>query len=60
LVWRPEGKRPFGRPRRRREVDIKADFNKRGLKDVVKTHLAEDTDHWQASVNTVMKGQLQV
>jgi hypothetical protein len=27
LVWRPEGKRPLGRPRRRWEDNIKLDLN---------------------------------
>jgi hypothetical protein len=26
LVWKPEGKRPFGRPRRRREDNITMDL----------------------------------
>jgi hypothetical protein len=28
LVWKPEGKRPLGRPRRRREDNIMMDFRK--------------------------------
>jgi hypothetical protein len=28
LVWKPEGKRPFGRPRRRWEDNIKIDVQK--------------------------------
>jgi len=30
LVWKPEGKRPFGRPRRRWENNIKMDLQEVG------------------------------
>jgi len=30
LVWKPEGKRPLGRPRRRWEDDIKMDLPEMG------------------------------
>jgi hypothetical protein len=31
LVWRPEGKRPLGRPRRRWEDNIKMDLREIGI-----------------------------
>jgi hypothetical protein len=34
LVGKPEGKRPLGRPRRRRADNIKMDFRDKGLDDV--------------------------
>jgi hypothetical protein len=53
-VWEPEGKRPFGRPRRRWEVNIKM-----GLQEVVWgrmdwIHLARYRDRWRALVHVVM------
>jgi len=53
LVGKPEGKRPFGRLRRRWEDNIKMD-----LREVVGCgdwmELAQDRDRWWAPVNTVM------
>jgi hypothetical protein len=54
LVWRPEGKRPLGRHRRRREDNIKIDLREIGFGDVDCIHLAQDRDRWRALVNTVM------
>jgi hypothetical protein len=34
LVWRPEGRRPLGRPRRRWEENIKMDLREIGFGDV--------------------------
>ena len=53
LVRKPEGKRPFGRPRRRWE-DIKMDLQEvgRGCGDWME--LAQDRDRWRALVSTVM------
>jgi hypothetical protein len=33
LVWKPEGKRPLGRPRRRWEDNIKMDLQEVGVSD---------------------------
>jgi len=54
LVGKPEGKRPFGRPRRRWEDNIKMDLQEvgGGCGDWMK--LAQDGDRWRALVNTVM------
>jgi ribosome biogenesis protein Nip4 len=54
LVGRPEGRRPLGRPRRRREDNIKMDLREIGFGDVDWIHLAQERDRWRALVNTVM------
>ena len=54
LVGKPAGTRPFGRPRRRREDNIKTDLQEvgRGCGDWMK--LAQDRERWRALVSTVM------
>jgi len=53
LVGKPEGKRPLGRPRRRRENNIKMYLREvGGGRDWME--LAQDRDRWWALVNTVM------
>ena len=53
LVGKPEGKRTLGRPRRRREDNIKMDLREvGGGGDWME--LAQDRDRWRALVNTVM------
>jgi hypothetical protein len=54
LVWKPEERRPLGRPRRRWEDNIKMDLREIGFGDVDWTHLAQDRDRWRGLVNTVM------
>jgi hypothetical protein len=54
LVGRSEGKRPLGRPRRRREDNIKMDLREIGNDGVNLIRLAQDRVQWQAFVNTVM------
>jgi hypothetical protein len=54
LVWRPEGKRPLGRPRRRWEDNIKMDLREIGIDGVNWIHVAQDRVQWRACVNTVM------
>jgi hypothetical protein len=52
LVGRPEGKRPVGRPRRRRENNIKTDLREIGIDGANWIRLAQDRVHWRAFVNT--------
>jgi len=54
LVVKPEGKRPFGRPRRRWEDNYKMDLHvvRCGGMDCIE--LAQDMDRWWALVNAVM------
>jgi len=54
LVWRPEGKRPLGRPRRKWEDNIKMDFQEVGGGFEDWMELAQDMDRWRALVSTVM------
>jgi len=53
LVGTPEGKRPLGRPRRRREDNIKMDLREEGGGGDW-MELAQDRDRWRALVNTMM------
>ena len=54
LMRKPEGKRPLGRPRRRREDNIKMDLRKVGFDHRDWIALAEDRDQWRACVRAVM------
>jgi hypothetical protein len=54
LVGRPKGKRPLGRPRHRREDNIKLDLRETGINGVNWIQLAQDRVQWWAFVNTVM------
>ena len=51
---KPEGKRPLGKPRHRREDNIKMDLQKVGGGCEDWMELALDRDRWQALVSTVM------
>ena len=53
LVGKPEGKRPFGRPRRRWEDNIKMDLQAGGGGCGDWMELAQDRDSWRALVSTV-------
>jgi len=44
LVWKPEGKRPLGRPRRRWENDIRMDLRKIGLEVMDWMHVVQVRD----------------
>ena len=44
LVGKPEGKGPFGRPRRRWEENIKMDFQEVGCGGTDRIELAQDRD----------------
>jgi hypothetical protein len=53
-VEKPEGKRPFDRPRRRREDNMKMDLQEFGFGGVDWIELAQDRDRWRSLVNAVM------
>jgi hypothetical protein len=46
LVWRPEEKRPLGRPRRRWEDNIKMDLRDIGIDGANWIHLPQDRVQW--------------
>jgi hypothetical protein len=54
LMGKPEGKRPLGRTRHRREDAIRMDLRETGWGSVDWIQLAQDRDRWRALVNTVM------
>jgi len=54
LVTKSEVKRPLGRPRRRREDNIKINFQELGCVGMDWMELAQGTDRWRALVNAVM------
>ena len=51
---KPEGKRPLGRPRRRREDNIRMDLREVGCDRRYWIYLAENRDQWRAYVRAVM------
>jgi hypothetical protein len=53
-VGTPEGKKPMGRPRRRRVNNSKMDLREIGCDGMDWIHLAHDMDQWKALENTVM------
>ena len=53
LVGKPEGKRPLGRPRRRREDNIKMDLQEVGGSCGEWMKLAQERSRWRALVGTV-------
>ena len=59
LVGKPGGKRPMGRPRRRREDNIKMDLQEVGGACGHWIELAQDRDRWKALVSTVMNFRVQ-
>jgi hypothetical protein len=54
LGEKSEGKRPFGRPRRKWEDNIRVDLREMGLKNVGWVHMSQDRDQWRVLLNTVM------
>jgi hypothetical protein len=53
-MGKPEGKRPLGRPRRRWVDNINIDLREVRWDVMDWIDLAQDRDHWQFLVNTVM------
>ena len=54
LVWKPEGKRPLGRPWRRWVDNIRMDLQEVGCGYVEWIGLAQDRDRWRTLVSAVM------
>ena len=54
LVGKPEGKRHLGRPRRRREDNIKMDLHEVGCGGMDWIELAQERDRWRALVKALM------
>ena len=52
VVWKPEGKRPLGRPRRRWEDNIKRDLQEVGCGGM--DWIEQGRDRWRALANAVM------
>jgi hypothetical protein len=54
LVGKPEGKRPLGRPGRRRDYNFKMDLQELRCEGMDWIELAPDMDMWRTLVNVVM------
>jgi len=54
LVGKPEGKRPFGRPKHRWEDNIKIDIQGVGCGGMNWIELVQEKDRWRELVNVVL------
>ena len=54
LVWKPEGRRPLGRPRRGWVDNIRMDLQEVGCGYMDWIGLAQDRDRWRTLVSAVM------
>jgi hypothetical protein len=59
LVGKSKGKRPLGRPRRRRVENIKMDLGEIGWGGVDWIRLAQDRDKWRPLVDAIMNLRVQ-
>jgi hypothetical protein len=57
-VWKPEGKRPLRRPRRRWEDNNKMNFQEVGCGGMDLIELDQDRGRWRALLNAVMNLQI--
>jgi hypothetical protein len=57
-MGKPEGKRPVGRHRRRREDNIRTDLREIGWGGMDWIGLPQDREQWRAVVNTVMNPRI--
>ena len=55
LTGKPTGKRPLGRPRRRREDNIRMNLEEIGINAGNLVDSAQDWDYWRALVNAALK-----
>jgi hypothetical protein len=53
LVWKSEGKIPFGRPTCRYDYNMKTDLKEIGWEGTALIHLAQDRNKWSAVLNMV-------
>ena len=54
LTGKPTGKRPFGRPRRRWEDNIRIDVEEIGINAGNLVDSAQDRNYWRALVNAAL------
>ena len=54
LTGKPSGKRYFGRPRRRREYNIRMDLEEIGINAGNWVDFAQDRDYWRALANLTL------
>ena len=54
LTGQPTGKRPLGRPRRRREDNIRMDLEETGINASNWVDSDQDRDYWRALVNAAL------
>jgi hypothetical protein len=54
LTGKPTGKRPLGRPRRRREDNIRMDLKEIGINTRNRVDSTQDRDYWRFLVNAAL------